>query len=55
MGLNGNHVDDCSPGRVGYGLIYITSGFHIIMQVCACKYKRKYSLAQYFAEIYFYK
>ena len=45
MRLAGNHIDDRSSGRVGYGLVNISSGYHI-MQVSACKYKRKYLLAQ---------
>jgi hypothetical protein len=45
MGLGGYHVDDRPPGRVGYGLVYISSGYHN-MQVSACKYICKYLLAQ---------
>lgn len=26
--LSSDHIDDRSPGRVGYCLVYITSGFH---------------------------
>jgi len=47
MGLSGNHINDGPPGGVGNGLVYITSGFHII-QVSACKYIHKYSLVQLF-------
>ena len=49
-GLISNHADDCPSGWVGYGLVYITSGFHN-MQVSACKYKCKYLLAQFYLKI----
>jgi hypothetical protein len=47
MWLRGDHVDDCPPGGVSDGLVYVTSGFHN-MQVYACKYKSKHLLAQIF-------
>jgi hypothetical protein len=31
MGLGGDHVDDGSPGGVGYGLVYVASGFHVLL------------------------
>jgi hypothetical protein len=38
MGLGGDHVDDGSPGGVGYGLVYVASGFHVIAGACyLCK------------------
>ena len=43
--LPGDHIDDCSAGGVGDGLVYVTSGFHD-MQVFACKYICKYLIAQ---------
>src|ERR1700753_461554 len=48
--LRGNHVNDHPSGGIGYGLVYITSGYHN-MQVNACKYIRKYLLAQIYFEI----
>jgi hypothetical protein len=45
LGLVGNHTDDRPAGGVGYGLVYISSGFHNT-QVTTCKYIRKQSLAQ---------
>ena len=47
MWFRGNHINDCSPGGVGYSLVNISPCFHI-MQVNACKYKCKYLLAQIF-------
>jgi hypothetical protein len=34
MGLGGNHVDDGPAGRIGNGLVNITSGFHIYASKC---------------------
>jgi len=45
MGLRGDQMNDLPPGGVRYGLINVSSGFHN-MQVLACKYMCKYSLAQ---------
>ena len=53
-GFGGNHMNDHPPGGIGYGLVYITTCFHN-MQVSACKYKRKYSLAQNFKDLFLMK
>jgi hypothetical protein len=45
MRLVSYHIDDCPPCRVGYCLVNISSGYHI-MQVSACKYISKHLLAQ---------
>ncbi|MNY66454.1 hypothetical protein D3C86_2038860 [compost metagenome] len=47
LGLLGQHTDDRPAGRIGNGLIYISSCSHN-MQVFACKYICKHLLAQYF-------
>jgi len=52
MWLAGNHIDDRSSGWVGYGLVNISSGYHIA-QVSACKYKCKYLLAQVLEGIFY--
>jgi len=34
MRLAGNHIDDRSSGWVGYGLVNISSGYHICASKC---------------------
>jgi hypothetical protein len=50
-GLPGNHIDDSPAGGVGDGLVYISSGFHIV-QVYACKYNASTHLHKIFWQIF---